>query len=102
MRARETMSNKNAAKIAALLSVDLAEVIAACEVGKNPSDSAFWSRWVAVFAIVSVGIYSQYGGLTEAYAFFSVLPPIYYAHIACALLLSLIVWIGNIGSDAIA
>ena len=55
-RKRESMGAEQAAILAEFLGVDFKAVVAACEVGRDPSRWEFWSKRVAGFAILAVGI----------------------------------------------
>jgi hypothetical protein len=80
MRERGTMSNESAARLAALLMVDLTEIIAVCEIAKHPEKKAFWAKWVAATVIMSVIFIAKYTDDSTAYAASSISRAIYYAH----------------------
>ncbi len=67
-RKRQSMSTEHAAILAEILDIDFKSIIAACEVGRDPSKWEFWSKRVAAIAILSVGLVGFSSFNSKAYA----------------------------------
>ncbi|MEM8493663.1 MAG: hypothetical protein AAF756_22810, partial [Pseudomonadota bacterium] len=52
------MSTEMCEQLALILEVNPGEIVASARVGKDPKNRIYWEKWVAVIAILSVGVYA--------------------------------------------
>lgn len=67
-RKRGTMDNNQCLALSRILDVNPVEIIAACEVAKNPENEKFWLKWVAAAIIVSGPMMMDLSYKSVAYA----------------------------------
>ena len=80
MRKTNTIGNKYAPRLAELIGVHPGEIIAASDCETHPENRIYWERWVAVVAILAVGVGATFFDNSTGYETLAFLPGIHYAH----------------------
>lgn len=61
-------SNKICERLAEIIGVNPLEIIASCEVAKDPSEAERWKRWLGAAAILACVLFSDFTLNSKAYA----------------------------------
>lgn len=72
-RSEGTMKTANVVALAELIGVNPAEIVAACDIAKNPENARIWAKWGALagvtLAAFAAAIFVENQAVTTAFAF---------------------------------
>ncbi|MEB3736234.1 hypothetical protein ULF88_24120 [Halopseudomonas pachastrellae] len=92
-RSEGTMKTGNVVALAELIGVNPAEIVAACDIAKNPENARIWAKWGAVAGVIMAVITDQLFFNNQSVATGnSIALFIYYANYCVAALIIALVW----------